>query len=135
MSRSSLTQKSEEDKRSRLDIELDILRVAIDNARITRIIYQANLNFDIGPEYVDALVAGGFLEAKELIRGNSKMIFTTTKKGLNVLKYFGLLNEVIDGKLIAQECPPECPMGRKVIAFLPSFFYLTKNWPCASFVV
>ena len=135
MSKSSLTQKSEEDKRSRLDIELDILRIAIGNARITRIVYQANLNSNIGPEYVDALVAGGFLEAKELIKGNSKMIFTTTKKGLNVLKYFGLLNKVIDGELIAQECPPECPMGRKVIAFLPSFFYLNKKLANASFVV
>ena len=123
MSRSSLTQKSEEDKRSRLDIEIDILRAAqINYVRITRIIYQANLNFEIGPEYVDALVAGGFLEMKESPKGNSKFIFITTKKGLNVLKYFGLLNEVIDGELIAQECPPECPMGRKVIAFLPSFF-------------
>jgi predicted transcriptional regulator len=61
-------------KRSRTDIAVDILRVAINGAKTTHIVYQANLNFNIAYEYLE------MLKEKELIR-HEKGLFITTEKG------------------------------------------------------
>ncbi len=114
----------EGERRSTLTIKVDILGVAINGARITKVVYNTNTNFKIARKYLDELIDSGHIE-------EDSGIFCTTKTGCNIVKYFKKLSRVLEGKLT----PVECPKGRGEIVFLPSFFYLTKNWPCASFVV
>lgn len=61
-------------RRSRLDITLSILKIAMDGAKKTQIVYGANLNSTIANKYLTRL------EEKQLIeqKGN---IFRTTDKG------------------------------------------------------
>jgi len=61
-------------RRSRTDIVADILRVAINGARISRIVSEANTNYNIAHEYLE------MLECRELIR-NENGLFVTTDKG------------------------------------------------------
>ncbi|GAI07498.1 unnamed protein product [marine sediment metagenome] len=49
-------------RRNNLDISADILRTAHSGARKTRIVYQANLNFDIVKKYLKALLDRGLDE-------------------------------------------------------------------------
>jgi len=61
-------------RRSRLDITIAILRIAMDGAKKTQIVYGANLNSTIANKYLSRL------EEKQLIeqKGN---LFVTTDKG------------------------------------------------------
>jgi len=73
-------------RRSRTDIAEDVLRVAINGARITRIACEANINSNIAHEYLE------MLKDKELIR-NENGLFITTNKGkffIKVAKEFKL---------------------------------------------
>ncbi len=51
-------------RRNDLDIQADILRVALDRggALKTQIVYQANLNFKIVKGYLEGLIGSGLLE-------------------------------------------------------------------------
>jgi predicted transcriptional regulator len=60
--------------RSRTDIAGDILRVAMNGAKKTHIVYAVNLNFNIAQDYLE------MLNEKELIR-HENGLFTTTNKG------------------------------------------------------
>ncbi len=51
-------------RRESIDIEADILRVAHGGALKTRIVYQANLNFEIVKGYLDGLIGRKLLERK-----------------------------------------------------------------------
>ena len=48
-------------RRNDLDIVADILQVARDGAKKTRIVYQANLNFRIVKGYLERLIGNGML--------------------------------------------------------------------------
>jgi len=48
-------------RRNDLDIVADILQVARDGAKKTRIVYQANLNFKIVKGYLERLIGNGML--------------------------------------------------------------------------
>lgn len=48
-------------RRETMDIMADILRVASEPVRKTRIVYQANLNFEIIPEYLERLTERGLI--------------------------------------------------------------------------
>ncbi len=61
-------------RRSRTDIAVDILRVAMNGAKKTHIVYEVNLNFNIAQKYLE------MLREKELIR-NENGLFITTDKG------------------------------------------------------
>ena len=61
-------------KRSRTDIAVDILRVAMKGAKKTHIVYDVNLNFNIAHKYLE------MLNEKELIR-HENGLFVTTSKG------------------------------------------------------
>ena len=61
-------------RRSRLDITLEILKIAADGAKKTQIVYGANLNSTIANKYLMRL------ENKDLITQNGD-IFLTTDKG------------------------------------------------------
>jgi predicted transcriptional regulator len=61
-------------RRSRNDIAVDILKVAMNGARKTSIVYEVNLNFNIAKKYLE------MLKDKELIK-HENGLFTTTSKG------------------------------------------------------
>ncbi|MDI9395354.1 MAG: winged helix-turn-helix domain-containing protein [Euryarchaeota archaeon] len=72
-------------RRSRTEIAVDILRVAMNGAKKTHIVYEVNLNFNIAQKYLE------LLKEKELIR-HENGVFITTDKGK---VYQELANELI----------------------------------------
>jgi len=68
--------------RSRIQIAADILEIARDGSRKTRIMYQGNLSFDLLQKYLDMLVNFGLLE----VRGGSEKGFVATEKGRRFLE-------------------------------------------------
>jgi predicted transcriptional regulator len=60
-------------RRSRNDIAVDILKVAMNGATKTRIIYDAKLNFNIAQKYLE------MLNEKELIRHENGLFIATNK--------------------------------------------------------
>lgn len=67
--------------RSRIQIAADILKIAKDGSRKTRIMYQGNLSFDLLQKYLDMLVNFGLLE----VRGSEKS-YIATEKGRRFLE-------------------------------------------------
>jgi predicted transcriptional regulator len=61
-------------RRSRNDVAVDILKVAMKGAKKTHIVYEVNLNFKIATKYLE------LLKDKELIRQENGL-FITTEKG------------------------------------------------------
>ena len=61
-------------RRSRIDIAVDILRVAMDGANKNRIVSEVKINFGVAKKYLK------MLNEKELIR-YEKGLFITTDKG------------------------------------------------------
>jgi predicted transcriptional regulator len=61
-------------RRSKNDIAVDILKVAMNGAKKTSIVYEVNLNFNIANKYLE------MLKDKELIKYENGL-FTTTDKG------------------------------------------------------
>jgi len=82
-------------RRHRLDIFADILRLARNGTKVTRLVYQANLNFTIIKKYLQKLTEKGFVESY-----NSHIY--TTEKGFEFLgKYdeiMGFLNTIDNGE-------------------------------------
>jgi predicted transcriptional regulator len=60
-------------RRSRTDIAVDILKVTMNGAKKTHIVYEVNLNFNIAAKYIE------MLKEKELIRYEDGLFFTTDK--------------------------------------------------------
>ena len=67
-----------------MDICADILRVARIPVRQTRIVYEANLNFNIVKDYLSTL------KNKELIR-NENGLYITTPKGKEFIQEYEML--------------------------------------------
>ena len=73
-------------RRSRTDITVGILKVAMNGAKKTHIVYEMNLNFNIAQKYLE------MLKEKELISHENGLFITTDKgkvfqemaKGLNL---------------------------------------------------
>ena len=61
-------------ERSKIDITVDILRVAMDGANKNRIVHEVKINFGVAKKYLQ------MLNEKELIR-YEKGLFITTDKG------------------------------------------------------
>ena len=61
-------------RRSRTDIVVDILRVAMNGAKKTHIVYAVNLNYNIADKYLE------MLKEKELIRHENGLFITTDKR-------------------------------------------------------
>ena len=81
-------------RRNDLDIFADILSVARNGARKTRIVYNANLNFKIVEKYLSRLREKGLLEERERSH-------FTTRKGIRFLEQYKLLVAPIDkGKVL-----------------------------------
>jgi len=87
--------------RSRIQIAADILEIAKDGSRKTRIMYQGNLSFDLLQKYLDMLVNFGLLD----VRGSEKS-YIATEKGRRFLEDYRELqkySEVADSKKRALE--------------------------------
>ena len=87
--------------RSRIQIAADILKIAKDGSRKTRIMYQGNLSFDLLQKYLDMLVNFGLLD----VRGSEKS-YIATEKGRRFLEDYRELqkySEVADSKKRALE--------------------------------
>jgi predicted transcriptional regulator len=79
----SVTNNSRRQYRSRIQIAADILQIAKNGSRKTRIMYQGNLSFDLLQKYLDMLVKHGLLEP----RGDSeKKSYAATEKGRRFLE-------------------------------------------------
>ena len=73
------------DKRSRHEIIVEILEVAIGGANVTKIVYRANINFKMARSYLTYLVKYGFIE---ILAENGKNVYKTTDKGRTFIKKY-----------------------------------------------
>lgn len=71
-------------KRSDMEISAAILKVALNGAKKSHIIYKANINFKLGKKYLTRLINSGLMEGPN----NGSKVFSTTDKGTEYLKYF-----------------------------------------------
>ena len=91
-------------RRHRLDIFADILRLAKNGTKVTRLVYQANLNFTIIKKYLQKLTEKGFVESFD---GH----ICTTEKGSEFLKKYEelmvLFNSFDNGEPKAKPVDPQ----------------------------
>jgi predicted transcriptional regulator len=73
---------------------IDVLKVLATKgpSKRTRIAFASNLNFDVLTEYLDFLIKQDAVEERTF--GNTSAVFAITQHGINLLKYFGQLNEL-----------------------------------------
>jgi len=82
-----------ERKRNRLEVIRDILKVIRDkNGKIkpTHILYKSNLSYQMMNEYLDELIAKGFIIRLEKEKSKT---YSLTKKGFDYLEQYNLINE------------------------------------------
>ena len=72
-------------RRSDIDIYADILKATREGIKKTRIVYQANLNFQIVKGYLKKLLEGG------LLRKTEDRMFITTEKGFQFIHQYETL--------------------------------------------
>ncbi len=80
-------------RRTNSQIFTEILKICVNGARKTRIVYQANINSRMAKLYLDDLMKNGFIEAK---RDGSRTIYITTSKGLELKGRFELICGELD---------------------------------------
>ena len=69
-------------RRSKSEIMLDVLNICRNGASKTKIVYKANLNFNMATPYIDLLSGKGLLR----IRDGPGTLYETTPNGLDVMK-------------------------------------------------
>jgi predicted transcriptional regulator len=74
-------------------IALQILKVCVDGASKTRIVYQTNLNSASAKPYIEHLIDKGFME---VIPVGSRVIYKTTPKGMELAKKFNQFHSEMD---------------------------------------
>lgn len=79
-------------KRNDMDICHDVLKVTMEGAKKTQVVYQANLNFNIVKKYLDALIRAGYVEYRE----NVKLYFTTSQGSWFVDQYSDVVQPIKD---------------------------------------
>ena len=72
-------------KRTNDVIASEILKICVNGANKTRIVYQANLNFFSAKHYLDRFIERGLLEA---IPEGSRIVYKTTPKGMDLKERF-----------------------------------------------
>jgi predicted transcriptional regulator len=80
-------------KRTNDLITSQILKVCVNGASKTRIVYQANLNSASAKPYLDKLINNGFME---VVPEGSRVVYKTTQKGLKLTEKFKEFNSEID---------------------------------------
>jgi len=79
-------------KRNREEISSQILKICLDGANKTKIVYQANLNFRTANSYLDILIKNQHLI--ETIQGE-QILYKTTTKGENLLECINKINDTL----------------------------------------
>jgi len=72
-------------KRTNDVIASEILKICVNGAVKTRIVYQANLNFLSAKPYLDRFIERGLLE---VIPMGSRIVYKTTPKGMDLKERF-----------------------------------------------
>jgi len=70
-------------RRSNVEITAEILRIARDGAKKTRIVYGANLNFKMLEEYLEKLEKAGLVNSLP-----NKRLIKTTEKGKGYIEHY-----------------------------------------------
>jgi predicted transcriptional regulator len=78
-------------KRSDIEISADILRVAKQGAKKSRIVYKANINFMIFEKYFKRLAEAGLIQ----ISTQRNRLFKTTEKGVQFLDHYMSFKEYL----------------------------------------
>ncbi len=83
-------------RRNDLDICADLLKVAMNGAKKTQLVYKANLNFNIVKKYIKRLSDNG------LIKSENGHFFTTSKGSRFLTKYRELVEplSVLQGNIL-----------------------------------
>jgi len=81
-------------RRSELQIIEDILNLSRNGAKKTEILYQSNMNFSQLKNYLSVLLKNDILKENIITNNNGKFnkIYTTTKKGNNLLEDINKIN-------------------------------------------
>ena len=77
-------------KRSDMEISADILKVTVNGALKSHIVYKANINFQLGKKYLDRLTNSGLIVDSV----NGSRVYFTTDKGREYIKQFEDLKEL-----------------------------------------
>lgn len=82
-------------RRSKLEITTTILKICLEGANKTKIVYQANLNFKTAQPLLDQLIQNGLISS----RRETTVIYNTTEKGIEFIENFeqalGLLGQEV----------------------------------------
>ena len=76
-------------RRGMFEISADILKVAMNGAKKSHLVYRANLNFEVIERYLKRLIKGGLIE-------NSGRIFRTTEKGIEFIDHFKRFKDYVN---------------------------------------
>lgn len=71
-------------RRSEIEISADILRIALEGAKKSHIVYRANLNFEVVKKYLKLLFDSGLIG----LNTDDKRLFQTTPKGKDYLNQY-----------------------------------------------
>jgi predicted transcriptional regulator len=75
-------------------IASEILKICVKGASKTRIIYQANLNYNITKSYLNNLTRNGLIDA---VSNGPRTVYKTTPKGLELKGRFEQVHTELDG--------------------------------------
>jgi len=78
-------------RRNSMDITVQILKIALNGAKKSHIVYRANLNFEVVKKYLNHLKVSGLINSPSL--GNR--LFQTTLKGEEYIHRYDNLNNFI----------------------------------------
>ena len=81
----------ENTKRSEFDILTDILRVALNGAKKSHIVYRANLNFEVLRKYMQRLEEAGLI-----VISPEDNLYETTLKGVEFIKQYNELTNFLN---------------------------------------
>lgn len=83
-------------KRERLEVIRDILNTIRQNREIkpTRLLYASNLSPQMFKEYINELIAKGFIKLE--VSENEKKLFSLTKKGSDFLQEYKVIENFIE---------------------------------------
>ena len=82
-------------RRSKLEMYVDILSVLAHRGplKLTHVMYKANVNCSVLKEYLDFLIKQGLVEERTV--GKRRVVYAVSQRGINVLKYFKELKQVL----------------------------------------
>ncbi len=82
-------------RRSKLEMYVDILNVLAQRGplKLTHVMYKANVNCGVLKEHLEFLIKQGLVDERIIRR--ERVVYAITQRGINVLKQFKELKEVL----------------------------------------